>query len=93
VSDIEFDPAKEAWTLRMRGLRLRDAAEVFRGEFAERIDDRRDYGETRWWAIGPIAPTGRLHVVVSVWRDGKRRIISFRRANAREIRGFRDRHG
>lgn len=47
-------------------------------------DLRRDYGETRF--IG-YAPAGdRLYCVVFTDRDDERRIISLRKANAREVK-------
>ena len=52
-------------------------------------DTRRDYGERRKQAIGLI--DGRHHFVVYTDRNGRRRIISFRKANDREIRRY-DRH-
>ena len=49
-----------------------------------RSDDRRDYGEPRYISIGEI--DGRLHVCVWTPRDDVIRVISLRRANAREGR-------
>jgi uncharacterized protein len=51
------------------------------------IDDRRNYGETRYRRYGRIA--GRLFVVVYTLRGRTTWIISARKANARERR----RHG
>jgi uncharacterized DUF497 family protein len=45
-------------------------------------DRRRDYGETRMLAYGKVAE--RLHVLVYTRRPNARRIISLRKANARE---------
>ena len=42
------------------------------------------HGELRWVAIGYIGP--RLHFTVYTMRDGRRRIISLRKANQREER-------
>ena len=47
-------------------------------------DARQDYGETRCRAFGILE--GRLLVVVFTVRDGVLRIISARKANARERR-------
>lgn len=46
------------------------------------LDDRRDYGEPRYSAIGPIGE--RLHVLAVTLRGGTLRAISLRRANARD---------
>ena len=42
--------------------------------------------ETRYVAVAPLH--GRLHVVVYTFRDDKRRIISFRKANEIEEQAF-----
>ena len=61
------------------------AGEIFAGATLTIPDDRRDYGEPRFITIGRL--DGRM--VVAVWTPrghGKssRRIISLRKANARE---------
>jgi uncharacterized DUF497 family protein len=90
VEEIEFDPVKDARNEDQRGLTFRFAALIFEGRFVEEQDRREGYGETRIVATGPITEFGeRLFVVVYTWRDGKRRIISFRKANDREIRKYR----
>jgi uncharacterized DUF497 family protein len=45
---------------------------------------RKDYGETRYAALGPIE--GRLHCVCFTIRGNKLRIISLRKANEREVK-------
>lgn len=52
-------------------------------------DVRRDYGESRFIAYGPL--NGRLHALVFTQRTGARRIISFRKANRREQATYTDR--
>jgi uncharacterized protein len=47
-------------------------------------DLRREYGESRYAALGII--NGRLHAVVFNLRGGNYRIISLRKANRRELR-------
>lgn len=49
-------------------------------------NERNDYGEQRMIAIAPLR--GRLHVVCYVIRGYFRRIISFRKANRREVRAY-----
>ena len=83
---VSFDVSKDEENRRRRGLPLRYGALLFEGQYIEEQDTRHNYGETRWIATGPIAEFGgRIHVVVYTWRDGDRRIISFRKANDREI--------
>lgn len=90
MGETEFDSVKDAHNEDRRGLTFRFAALIFEGRFIEEEDRREDYGETRIVATGPIAEFGgRVFVVVYTWRDGRRRIISFRKANDREIRKYR----
>lgn len=79
---IEFDPAKRAATLEVRGLDLAHAGTVFAGSTLTVKDDRRDYGEDRFITIGFL--NGRMVVLVWTPRDGAHRIISMRKANDRE---------
>ena len=50
------------------------------------IDDRKDYGEVRYRALGMI--DGHLHALVFTTRGGRTRVISLRRANDRERRNY-----
>jgi len=61
---------------------MADAREVFEGSTLTVEDDRQDYGETRFITIGHLA--GRMVVLVWTPRGAVRRIISMRKANARE---------
>ena len=79
---IEYDPAKRNLTLAARGLDLAEAAEIFATELMTVEDDRMDYGETRCMTIGYL--TGRMVVLIWTNRGPVRRIISLRKANARE---------
>jgi uncharacterized protein len=90
---IEFDVAKDEENQRKHALPLGAAELLFDGPFIEEEDTRRDYGETRFIATGPIAAFGgRIFVVVYTWRGPARRIISFRKANDREIREYQASH-
>ena len=81
---ITFDPLKRAATLYKRGLDFKQAKEVFEGIHLTRADDRRDYGEPRIISAGTL--DGRIVVMVWTSRGSARRIISMRKANAREIK-------
>jgi uncharacterized DUF497 family protein len=63
-----------------------DADKVFAGSHFQNIDERFDYGEDRYITVGLLDVT----VVVMVWtpRSGSRRIISMRKANAKETENF-----
>lgn len=80
--EIEFDPSKSEENERTRGLPFSMVEEF---DFASALiaqDTRFDYGEPRWIALGLIA--GRVFVVAFTWRSERLRVISFRKANARE---------
>lgn len=80
--EIEFDPAKRAKTLEVRGLDMERAAEVFEGVTWTVEDARNDYGESRWMTAGML--DGRMVMLLWTPRGDARRIISLRKANARE---------
>ncbi len=84
--DYEYDDDKSERTFRDRRIDFDFAARVFDGDFIEYEDRRKDYGEKRLVVIGPIE--GRLFAVVYTWRNGRRRIISARRASRRERRAY-----
>jgi len=87
---VEFDPEKAMINRAKHNLNLALGAEIFDRPFIEEEDDRRDYGETRFLAIGPVASLNdRICAVVYTWRENDRRLISFRKANDREIRTYR----
>ena len=59
------------------------AAEIFANEIMERIDDREDYGEVRWIALGR-ADTEVFRVVYTWRSDRLIRIISAQKASRDE---------
>ena len=81
---IEFDPAKSARNARERSLPFDDAADFDWGEAVIIPDVRQPYPEARFVAVGYLA--GRLHVLCFAPIPDGIRIISFRKANAREAR-------
>jgi uncharacterized DUF497 family protein len=79
---IEWDEAKRKSTLHKRGL---DFASVDDADWDEALtveDSRSDYGEERFVSLVPIH--GRLCVVAWCVRAESLRVISLRKANARE---------
>ena len=79
---LSYDPAKSQRNERERGLsfeRVRDF-DFETAKFWE--DDRQDYPETRYVALGYL--DGRLHVLVFCETEDGIRVISFRKANDRE---------
>jgi hypothetical protein len=85
---FEFDPIKSATNARERGLPFAAAARLFDGVRLEWEDKRKDYGETRTSTLGEIE--GRIFFSTFTRRGDAIRIISFRKANAREARRYRD---
>jgi len=80
---ISYDPAKNEENIRSRGLSFDSAADF---DFEGAVDDRRDYGETRYIAIGMLGD--RLHVLCFAETEDGIRVISFRKANAREVKRY-----
>jgi uncharacterized DUF497 family protein len=82
---VEFgwDPAKDAANLAKHGVSLAAAARLDWQKARQTSDLRKDYGELRFVAYGRIAST--LFVCAFVMRGKKRRIISLRKTNEREI--------
>jgi uncharacterized DUF497 family protein len=80
--DIEFDPAKDAANREKHGVSLVLGAVVLTNLMGEILDDRRSYGEERMNAFGLVQ--GRLYACTYTVRDGSIRLVSVRKANARE---------
>ena len=79
---IEFDPRKQALTLRHRGLDFEDCLAAFSGLSFTFADARKAYGEDRFITLAFLGQ--RLVVIVWTPRGAVRRIISLRKANERE---------
>lgn len=90
---FELDPMKDESNRAKHGLPLDLGSEIFKRDFIEEQDERFEYGEPRFVAIGPVAPLDdRICVVVYTWRGAKRRLIGFRKANDEEIARYRASH-
>ena len=85
AEEIEFDwdDAKNDWTIAHRGFGFEFITQVFSGFVLQVPDTREDYGEDRFIALGLIGE--RLHVVAFTMRGDRLRVISLRKANAREV--------
>ena len=85
---IEFDAAKNAANIRVRGLSFEKVVD-FDWDSALVVEDRRrDYGERRFRALGYLHD--RLHVIVLVPRRATIRVVSLRRANRREVKWYEE---
>lgn len=88
--EYEFDVTKSVANFAKHGVSMRDADD-FDWETAEIwLDTRCAYPEPRFVALGLIE--GRVHVMVFCYRDEKRRIISLRKANSREVQKYADKN-
>ncbi len=87
---IEFDPAKDEANRDKHGISLQAASGFDWDTALEREDDRFDYGEVRYVAIGLIE--ARLYVMIFTdgLDDDAVRVISLRPAEKHEARFYYD---
>jgi uncharacterized DUF497 family protein len=78
----EWDEDKRIANLARHKVDFADAVDFDWDTAFETIDDRSDYDEERWVAIGLIG--NKVHVLVYTVRAQKIRLISLRKANKRE---------
>lgn len=84
--NITYDPIKNNTNIQQRGLSF-DRATDFDYEAAlVTHDSRKHYGEDRYIALGLL--DGRVHVLVFTPTADGIRVISFRKANKREVRTY-----
>ena len=83
---IDFDPEKSNKNIRERGLSFSSASEFDWENALYMEDDRKLYSERRYIAMGYL--NSRLHVLCFSPIKGGVRIISFRKANKREVRKY-----
>ena len=87
---FDWDPAKNRKNIRQHGIDFADAVAIFAGPTWERLDDRHDYDEERWVAVGLMQ--GIEITVVYTDLPSERRpvrwIISARRATRDERETF-----
>jgi uncharacterized protein len=87
--NFEWDPRKAALNLERHGVDFADAVSVLFDELAVTIDDEHPK-EERFVTIGTDG-LGRVLVVVYTWRGaGTIRIISARKAEARERKNYEE---
>src|SRR4051794_18103531 len=88
---ITFDLAKNDRNIAERGLSFELVAELDWLAALALEDTRRDYGERRVRVLAPL--DGRLHVAVVTYRNDAVHVISFRKANRREVRWYAQERG
>ncbi|MDX6558877.1 MAG: uncharacterized protein QOF72_1926 [Blastocatellia bacterium] len=79
---FEWDETKRRSNIRQHGIDFVDAEEVFAGETITFLDDRYDYGETRFLTFGLL--WGEVVAIVHIETDKVIRVISVRRASKDE---------
>jgi uncharacterized protein len=80
---VTFDPDKNTKNIAERGLSFERVADLDWDTAVVTVDTRRDYGEPRLRVMARL--DGLLHAAVITPRGGDLRVISFRRANRREV--------
>lgn len=83
--EFEWDEAKARINLEKHKVSFLTASAIFLNARLERIDDREDYGEVRWIALGRVEDA--VYRVVYSWRDENLiRLISAQKASKDERR-------
>ena len=85
-----FDPAKSERNIRLRALSFERAVDFSFESALFKLDDRMEYNETRVIAIGMLGD--RVHVLCFTEMTDGIRVISFRKANDREVKWYAQFH-
>jgi uncharacterized DUF497 family protein len=89
--EFEWDEKKNQSNQQKHGLNFADAAQVFAGRTLTFEDSREAHGEARHLTVGSLA--GRVVIIAHTFRGDATRIISMRKANARERARYQERLG
>ncbi len=79
----EWDESKNLANQAKHGVGFKDTHGFRWDTVLEVQDDRKDYGESRWIALGLIGL--RLHTLIYTKRNVTIRVISLRKSNVREV--------
>jgi uncharacterized DUF497 family protein len=88
---VTFDPAKNAKNIAERGLPFEQVAELAWENAVLQEDRRKDYGETRVRLLARLGQ--RLHAAVITIRGDAVHVISFRKANRKEVEWYEQEKG
>jgi len=88
---FEWDEKKNRSNQQKHGLNFADNAQVFVGRTLTFEDSRQAHGEARHLTVGSLA--GRVVIIAHTSRGDATRIISMRKANARERARYQERLG
>ena len=87
--ELTWDEEKRQETIDQRGVDVLYAALIFEGETLTRIDDRKDYGETRFISLGLVDDVP--YIVVHTERDESTRLITAWKGGRKEYEKYKDR--
>ena len=87
--ELTWDEEKRQETIDQRGVDVLYAALIFEGETLTRIDDRKDYGETRFISLGLVDDVP--YSVVHTERDESTRLITAWKGGRKEYEKYKDR--
>jgi len=88
---FEWDEKKNQSNQQKHGLNFVDVLHVFAGRTLTFEDSRQAYAESRYLTVGRLA--GRVVIIAHTLRGDATRIISMRKANARERARYQERLG
>jgi hypothetical protein len=91
--EFEWDEAKRLINLEKHGIDFRRATKIWQRGVIDPHEDRINGFEIRHIALGIIGDDARVIAVVYTKRDGKRRIISARRARRNERQAYQSQFG
>lgn len=84
--DIQYDPNKNKLNTKRHGIDFEQARSFEWDSALVATDDREDYGETRYNALGFL--NNHLHVMTFTMRADAVRVISLRKATKKEIKCY-----
>jgi len=84
--NISYDPNKNRWNIRERNLSFEKASDLDWDTALIIEDTRKKYSESRFVAAALL--WGRLHILCFTPSADGLRVISFRKANAREVKRY-----
>ena len=83
---FEWDEAKRRLNIKRHGIDFVDVEKILAGETITLLDDRFDYGETRFLTFGLL--WGEVVAIVHTEKDEVIRVISVRRASKSEEKTY-----
>lgn len=88
TSQYQFDEDKRETNIEKHGVDFYDAALIFEGPILRKVDNRKDYGEIRFVALGLV--DGEPFTVVYTERNDAIRIISAWRSGESEYERYKN---